>query len=350
MDIAADFEQHLSSEHPARRSKLKNRADSQVSVAAEALAYADDDGCNDDLELTETAADYAVVNDVELAYIRDISSIPLLTYDEEVSCARACRRGDRVGRERMIFHNLRLVLSLARRYRNRGLGLMDMVSEGNLGLIRAVEKYDPDLGYRFSTYATWWIRQAIDRAIMNHARDVRLPVHLIKEVSQCRRTESRLAHELGRRPRRTELASGCKMSVQALAQVLDCHESSRENFHSVIPELDDLEAACNGSNSHTGDPTSPLQYAGLCATAWRWLDELSDRQREVLKRRFGLDGHTAATLEQVGSDIGLTRERVRQIQIEAIRRLQRCAQRDGYGVDAFFGDDNIPDHAYLNAC
>lgn len=287
--------------------------------------------------------------DAELSYIRDVSSIPLLSHDEELHCARASRHGDIVCRNKMIYHNLRLVLSLARRYRNRGVCLMDMVSEGNFGLIRAVEKYDPDLGYRFSTYATWWIRQAIDRAIMNHARDVRLPVHLIKEISQCRRVETRLTHELGRRPRRAELAACCQLSPESLSQILDCHESSYDP-QQTIPETEDLESECSGHSPRISDPSAHVQSKGLHATTWRWLDELSERQREVLKRRFGLAGHTAATLEQVGSDIGLTRERVRQIQIEALARLQRLARRDGYGADAFFGQDQISEHAYLNAC
>jgi RNA polymerase nonessential primary-like sigma factor len=298
--------------------------------------------------LADHHAEYSRAADVEFAYVREVGAIPLLSCEEEFSCARASRRGDSHSRDRMIYHNLRLVLSIARRYRNRGLCLMDIVSEGNLGLIRAVEKYNPDMGNRFSTYATWWIRQSIDRAIMNHARDVRLPVHLIKEVSQCRRRETRLSHNLGRRPRRAELAADCNLSMYALAQILDCHESSHEN-NSAIPDLDNLESSCIGYNSHTGDPTIPLQYSGSSTTIWRWLDELTDRQREVVVRRFGLEGHKAATLEQVGRDIGLTRERVRQIQIEAIRRLQRFAGRDGCGVEAFFGGESTPEHAYLNA-
>jgi RNA polymerase nonessential primary-like sigma factor len=322
--------------------------DSLAVVFPDELTHDDGADAADEIPLDNLPAS-APLADAELAYIRDVSCIPLLTHDEEFNCARASRRGDLACRDRMIYHNLRLVLSLARRYRNRGLCLMDMVSEGNFGLIRAVEKYDPDLGYRFSTYATWWIRQAIDRAIMNHARDVRLPVHLIKEISQCRRVETRLTHELGRRPRRAELAACCQLTLEALSLILDCHESSYD-IQQAIPETDDLESACTGHLSRIGDPVAQVQSRGLYATAWRWLDELSERQREVLKRRFGLAGHTAATLEQVGSDIGLTRERVRQIQIEALGRLKRLARRDGYGADAFFGQEQTPEHAYLNAC
>lgn len=287
--------------------------------------------------------------DAELAYIRDVSSIPLLSYDDEVRLARASRAGDIESRHAMIRHNLRLVLSLARRYRNRGLCLLDMVSEGNIGLMRAVEKYDPELGYRFSTYATWWVRQAIDRSIMNHARDVRLPVHIIKEVSHCRRQETLLTHQLGRRPSRSELAVFCGMTVTALRLLLDCHESSYDT-QQIIPDAEELETESVCDEVDFADPARPVQLKGTKQTAWRWLNELNEKQREVIARRFGLNGHIPATLEQVGADIGLTRERVRQIQIEAMRRLKRLANRDGYDVEAFFGSEKLSEHAYLNAC
>ncbi len=287
--------------------------------------------------------------DAEHAYVREVSPIPLLSYEDELRLARACREGDAVSRQTMIKHNLRLVLSLARRYRNRGLALLDMVSEGNLGLMRAVEKFDPELGFRFSTYATWWIKQAIDRSIMNHARDVRLPVHVIKEVSLILRKEMLLTHQIGRKPSRSELAAHCQMRLHELVFILDCHESSHENDQ-VIPDTEELHSDCTGCELPDSDPVRPLQLKGLQSTALRWLDELSERQRAVLVRRFGLKGHDQMTLEQVGEDIGLTRERVRQIQIDAMRRLGRIASREGYDVDAFFGEEIISDHAYLNAC
>lgn len=287
--------------------------------------------------------------DAELAYVREVSPIPLLSYKDELRLARACREGDAASRQAMIKHNLRLVLSLARRYRNRGLTLLDMVSEGNIGLMRAVEKFDPELGFRFSTYATWWIKQSIDRSIMNHARDVRLPVHIIKEVSLIQRKEMLLTHQMGRKPSRSELAAHCQMRLHELAFILDCHESSHENDQ-VIPDTEELHADCTGCELHDSDPMRPLQLKGLQSTALRWLDELSERQRAVLVRRYGLNGHDPMTLEQVGEDIGLTRERVRQIQIEAMQRLGRIARREGYDVEAFFGSDIISEHAYLNAC
>lgn len=291
--------------------------------------------------------------DAETAYIREVSPIPLLTFEEEVRLARASRAGDLHSRHAMIRHNLRLVLSLARRYRNRGVCLLDMVSEGNIGLMRAVEKYDPEMGYRFSTYATWWVRQAIDRSIMNGARDVRLPVHLIKQVSHCRRQETLLTHQLGRRPSRQELAGYLGMLPSELSLVLDSHESSYDS-QQFVPSVEELENECliaesRGEVDHA-DPARPLQSRGTRQTAERWLRALSERQRQVIIRRFGLHGHQAATLEQVGADIGLTRERVRQIQIQAMRRLKLLANREGYGVDAFFGSEKLSEHAYISAC
>ena len=287
--------------------------------------------------------------DAETSWIREVSVIPLLSMADETRLAQASRQGDTGSRNAMIRHNLRLVLSLARRYRNRGLNLLDMVSEGNLGLMRAVEKFDPDLGFRFSTYATWWVRQAIDRSIMNSARDVRLPVHVIKEVSQCRRRETQLTHQLGRRPRRSELAKYCDKSLQELNQLLDCHESSYD-AQQIIPQTEELETESVCDDSDFADPVRPVQRRGTQQTLWRWLNELNEKQRQVITRRFGLNGHASATLEQVGADIGLTRERVRQIQIDAMRRLRRMAAREGYDADAFFGTDTLSEHAYLNSC
>lgn len=305
-------------------------------------------GPDQPLNTTVVYAQNSFACDAEMAYIREVSPIPLLSYDDEVRLARASRAGDAASRQAMIQHNLRLVLSLARRYRNRGLALLDMVSEGNLGLMRAVEKFDPELGFRFSTYATWWVKQAIDRAIMNHARDVRLPVHIIKEVSLILRKEMSLAHQMGRKPNRSELAAHCGIRLHELAFLLDCHESSHDNDQ-AIPDTEELDADCCAALDDA-DPVRPMQLTGMYGTTWRWLNELNDRQRAVLERRYGLNGHVPLTLEQTGEDIGLTRERVRQIQIEAMRRLRRIASREGYDVDAFFGSDRVSDYAYLNAC
>ena len=251
--------------------------------------------------------------DAESAYIRDVVPIHLLSYEDEVNLARGARMGDEHCRQEMIRHNLRLVMGLARKYRNRGIDYMDLVEEGNIGLIRAVDKYDPDRGYRFSTYATWWIRQCIERAIMNHARDVRLPVHVIKQISYCLRQESLLRARLGRKPGRPELAAFMPM-----------------------PELDSIDLAKSGCAADRIDPADQTHHYSRCQTLRRWLSALNRRQRDVVVRRYGLDGFEANTLENVGEDVGLTRERVRQLQLDAVRRLRRMASAEGYDISAFF--------------
>ncbi|MEX2333966.1 MAG: sigma-70 family RNA polymerase sigma factor, partial [Pseudohongiella sp.] len=273
--------------------------------------------------------------DAEQRYIKDISPIAVLGYEQELELARAARAGDTASREEMIRHNLRLVISIARRFRHRGLALLDMVEEGNIGLMRAVDKYDPERGFRFSTYATWWIRQGIERAIMNHARNVRLPVHVIKDISQCLRNEMELSHRLGRRPRRRELAEHLSRPLAELEDLLSCHESSYDSGES-LPDTDSLDADTLLDEMRGTDPAQRQHRASSCRTLHRWLAELSLRQRDVLVRRFGLDGYRPGTLEQVGEDVGLTRERVRQIQIDGMRRLRRLAARDGCDLDALF--------------
>jgi len=287
------------------------------------------------LHATDSIAAKTFPADAEQQYLKDISPIDVLDYAQELELARAARDGDQASRERMIRHNLRLVISIARRYRNRGLTLLDMIEEGNIGLMRAVDKYDPERGFRFSTYATWWVRQSIERAIMNHARNVRLPVHIIKEVSQCLRYETELSHRLGRRPRRRELADYLSRPLPELEELLDCHESSYDTGES-LPDIEGLDADQFVDELRVNDPAQRQHNRSSCSTLRRWLAELSLRQQDVLVRRFGLDGYGAGTLEQVGADVGLTRERVRQIQIEAMRRLRRLAARDGYDLDAFF--------------
>ena len=266
--------------------------------------------------------------DVEAYYIRELSGIPILSADDEFTLAQKVNQGDEPSRKEMIKHNLRLVVGVARRYRGRGVCFLDLVNEGNIGLIRAVDKFDPSRGYRFSTYATWWIRQSVERCIMNHARDVRLPIHVIKEVSQCLRTERALASELGRPPRRSELADTMNMSLPELSALLDCHEASSDPVETV-PEPDAVvfpEGAADGTgqdpmlNCHTDHCEQVLE---------RWLGELSDIQQDVLALRFGLDGSEGDTLENIGSKVGMTRERVRQMQIAAVKRLGVQATAEG---------------------
>ncbi|WP_248834317.1 sigma-70 family RNA polymerase sigma factor, partial [Escherichia coli] len=243
-------------------------------------------------ELLSQGATQRVLDATQL-YLGEIGYSPLLTAEEEVYFARRALRGDVASRRRMIESNLRLVVKIARRYGNRGLALLDLIEEGNLGLIRAVEKFDPERGFRFSTYATWWIRQTIERAIMNQTRTIRLPIHIVKELNVYLRTARELSHKLDHEPSAEEIAEQLDKPVDDVSRMLRLNER---------------------------------------ITSF----ELNAKQREVLARRFGLLGYEAATLEDVGREIGLTRERVRQIQVEGLRRLREILQTQGLNIEALF--------------
>jgi len=271
--------------------------------------------------------------DATRLYLREIGFSPLLTAEEEVHFARRAQKGDGAARKRMIESNLRLVVKIARRYMNRGLSLLDLIEEGNLGLIRAVEKFDPERGFRFSTYATWWIRQTIERGIMNQTRTIRLPVHVLKEINIYQRAARHLAQKLDHEPSPEEVASLLDKPVEDVKEMLGLNE----RIASVDAPLDDdpdrslLDAI---ADERTPDPENILQHDDLQQLIEVWLNELSDKQREVVERRFGLSGREISTLEEVGADIGVTRERVRQIQVEALKRLRVILEKAGYSVES----------------
>ena len=255
--------------------------------------------------------------DATQMYLNEIGFSPLLTAEEEVKFSRMALAGDEAGRKRMIESNLRLVVKISRRYLNRGLSLLDLIEEGNLGLIRAVEKFDPERGFRFSTYATWWIRQTIERAIMNQTRTIRLPIHIVKELNVYLRASRELAQQLDHEPSAEEIAAKVIKPVADVERMLKLNERvtsidtplGSDNEKTVL----DLVA-----EQHDSNPQNILQGDNLNACLDDWLDELTQKQREVIARRFGLRGHDPSTLEEVGAEIGLTRERVRQIQVEAL--------------------------------
>ena len=261
-------------------------------------------------------------------YLNEIGSTPLLTAAEEVLVARASLAGDETARHRMINSNLRLVVMIAKRYTNRGLPLLDLIEEGNLGLMRAVEKFDPERGFRFSTYATWWIRQSIERALMNQGRTIRLPIHIQKDINTIVRCTRQLRSSLRREPSTSEIADVLDRDPGEVSKLLKLSEK----ITSVDNQLsDDTERSLVDTvSSHTEDnPLSLVDDEKVEGCLEEWLDDLPDRQREILARRFGLMGYEASTLEAVGEEVGLTRERVRQIQIDALARLKRAALRDG---------------------
>ena len=261
-------------------------------------------------------------------YLNEIGSTPLLTAAEEVLVARASLAGDEAARHRMINSNLRLVVMIAKRYTNRGLALLDLIEEGNLGLMRAVEKFDPERGFRFSTYATWWIRQSIERALMNQGRTIRLPIHIQKDINTIVRCTRELRSSLRREPSTSEIADVLDRDPGEVSKLLKLSEK----ITSVDNQLsDDTERSLVDTvSSHVEDnPLSLVDDEKVEGCLEEWLDDLPDRQREILARRFGLMGYEASTLEAVGEEVGLTRERVRQIQIDALARLKRAALRDG---------------------
>lgn len=279
-------------------------------------------------ELLSQGATQRVLDATQL-YLGEIGYSPLLTAEEEVYFARRALRGDVASRRRMIESNLRLVVKIARRYGNRGLALLDLIEEGNLGLIRAVEKFDPERGFRFSTYATWWIRQTIERAIMNQTRTIRLPIHIVKELNVYLRTARELSHKLDHEPSAEEIAEQLDKPVDDVSRMLRLNE----RITSVDTPLGgDSEKAL--LDILAVQLEQPFDDALLHIV--KWLFELNAKQREVLARRFGLLGYEAATLEDVGREIGLTRERVRQIQVEGLRRLREILQTQGLNIEALF--------------
>ncbi|MFT7299696.1 MAG: RNA polymerase nonessential primary-like sigma factor [Porticoccus sp.] len=277
------------------------------------------------------------VLDAASLYLKEIGYAPLLTAEEEVYFSRLIHKGGESARKRMIESNLRLVVKIARRYVNRGLSLLDLIEEGNLGLMRAVEKFDPELGFRFSTYATWWIRQSAERALMNQTRTIRLPIHVVKELNTYLKASRRLAQELEHDPSAEEIAQSMNKSVADVSRMFRHNERvssmdvplGKDGARTLVDTIVD---------SHPSDPEKLLQDEDLLNSIEACLTELSDKQREVIARRFGLRGHDTSTLEEVGREIGLTRERVRQIQVEALHRLRDILQKQGLDAQILFED------------
>ncbi len=270
--------------------------------------------------------------DATRMYLGEIGFSPLLTAQEEVYYARRSLNGDASARNRMVESNLRLVVKIARRYMNRGLSLLDLIEEGNLGLIHAVEKFDPERGFRFSTYATWWIRQTIERALMNQTRIIRLPIHIIKEINYYLRTARQLAQTLDHEPTAEEIAQAMGKSVAEVKRMLQLNERVA-SVDTPIGKDEDRSLLDAIPDDNNPDPSQFLQDTDLNEKLEQWLGQLNDKQRIVVERRFGLGGQDKATLEQVGNEIGVTRERVRQIQIDALRRLRKILENEGFSQD-----------------
>jgi RNA polymerase nonessential primary-like sigma factor len=273
--------------------------------------------------------------DATQLYLGEIGYSPLLSAEEEVYFSRRALKGDQASRKRMIVSNLRLVVKIARRYNNRGLALLDLIEEGNLGLIRAVEKFDPERGFRFSTYATWWIRQTIERAIMNQTRTIRLPIHVVKELNVYLRAARELTQKLDHAPTAEEIAFALDKPVEDVTKMLRLNERITSVDTPIGSDNDKALLDIIADEKGHG-PEEELQDKDMKFSIVRWLEELNPKQREVLARRFGLMGYEPSTLEDVGAEIGLTRERVRQIQVEALRRLRDMLGHQGLNMEALF--------------
>ncbi|MFQ3262854.1 MAG: RNA polymerase nonessential primary-like sigma factor [Polaribacter sp.] len=274
------------------------------------------------------------VVDATSIYLKEIGFVPLLTAAEEVLYSRKLQQGCERSRHMMIESNLRLVVKISRRYLNRGLELLDLIEEGNIGLMRAVEKFDPELGYRFSTYATWWIRQTIERGIMNQTRTIRLPVHVVKELNVYLRASRKLAQRLDHDPTPEEIAAEVNKPIKDVLKILSLSErissidaQVADQDKSLIDTVADISTLSPESHAETNDLSSALEG---------WLQQLPEKQKEVLVRRFGLMNHYEQTLEQIGSEIGLTRERVRQIQVDGLRRLRDLLHQHDLSSDDLF--------------
>ncbi len=271
--------------------------------------------------------DATTVKDPTDIYLKEIGIPPLLTKEEEVYYGRLAKQGDESARKKMIESNLRLVVKIARRYLRSGMAILDLIEEGNIGLMRAVEKFDPERGFRFSTYSAWWIQQTIERAIMSQTRTIRLPVHMVKKLNRCLKTSRMLAKCLDHEPTAEEIAEVWGKTSEEVEKTLALNERVVSIDMPISEEINKplLDTLSNERN----DPLDYLSQAKLQQNLERWLSLLTIKQRAVVERRFGLNGFDQMTLDETGSEIGLTRERVRQLQTEALRILRLQIESQG---------------------
>jgi RNA polymerase nonessential primary-like sigma factor len=271
--------------------------------------------------------------DLAVLYFKEVGKQPLLTADEEKSFGRLVQRGDQSARARMIEANLRLVVKIARRYLNRGLSFLDLIEEGNLGLIRAVEKFDPEKGFRFSTYATWWIRQNIERAIMTQSRPVHVPVHIAKQINKCQRVARELSQTLNHDAAADEVAAVVELERDDVERLLRLNERPVCAEDSLADNGSRVPSALVVDNDDP-DPLESMEWEEICANTYQYVALLPPVEREVVERRYGLNGFLECSLERVGSDLGVSRERARQIQSNALRHLGDLMDQAGLTREA----------------
>ncbi len=275
-----------------------------------------------DVEKIDLSAPEGVgVEDPVRMYLKEIGKIPLLTMEEEIELAKRMELGDEEAKKRLAEANLRLVVSIAKRYVGRGMQFLDLIQEGNLGLIKAVEKFDYRKGYKFSTYATWWIRQAITRSIADQARTIRIPVHMVETINRLVRTQRQLVQELGREPTAEEIADKLEMPVERVREIRKISQDP-VSLETPIGEEEDSHLGDFIQDDHVAVPAEQAAYSLLREQLGEALSTLTEREQRVLKLRFGLEDGRPRTLEEVGRDFHVTRERIRQIEAKALRKLR----------------------------
>ena len=276
-------------------------------VATNTAVYLDDDVADDSVRL----------------YLREIGKIPLLNSADELALAKRVVAGDRLAKDQMAEANMRLVVSIAKRYVGRGLDLLDLIQEGNTGLLRAVEKFDPDKGFKFSTYATWWIRQAITRAIADQARTIRIPVHMVETINKLLRTQRRLTQELNREPSNEEIAKEMEIDVDKVEHIMKIKQDISSLDASIRDDEEDSVLADFIEDEDTVSPEESATGQLLKEQVKEMLSALTEREQKILKLRFGLEDGKSHTLEEVGQEFSVTRERIRQIEAKALAKLRK---------------------------
>ncbi len=300
-------------------------AEKNIKIIGDSASDNDDWSAEDDedIELDDKVYMDDIADDSVRLYLREIGKIPLLKKDEELALAKRVVAGEKKAKDQMAEANMRLVVSIAKRYVGRGLDLLDLIQEGNTGLLRAVEKFDPDKGFKFSTYATWWIRQAITRAIADQARVIRIPVHMFETINKLLRTQRRLTQELNREPTNEEIAKAMEMEVSKVEHIMKI----KQDIHSLDASVrDDEEDSVLGDFIEDEDTVTPEESATgslLKEHVKTMLEGLTEREQKILKLRFGLEDGKSHTLEEVGQEFSVTRERIRQIEAKALAKLRK---------------------------
>ena len=288
---------------------------------------AEDEVSDEDLAITPENVD-AMADDSVRMYLREIGDIPLLSQEEELELAQKAVKGDKKAKDKLAESNMRLVVSIAKKYSGRGLDFLDLIQEGNTGLLRAVEKFDPEKGFKFSTYATWWIRQAITRAIADQARTIRIPVHMVETINKVMRTKRRLTQELNREPSDAEVAEAMGMDAEKIEYVMRIRQDIASLDASVGRDGDDDESVLGDfiEDSERDSPEEATANQILKEQIAEILTTLSEREQKIIRLRFGIGGGRPHTLEEVGNEFSVTRERIRQIEAKSLAKLRKNKQ------------------------